>query len=306
MQSASRRPMIAFVACSLIWGSTFLVIKLGADELAPLWAVCLRLVLAIAILSILTAILKIPWPKGPFLKAAALYGLLEFGGSFPLLYSAESKIPSGLGALVYATAPIWAMLESWVLGTETLNAKKLGAAAISIAGVALIFLHEVTAGGSVIGLVLAVVSVIFATCAGQALSNQKQSAIAANAVGAMVGLPVCLIISRLIGESWALPATPVAWLPVIYLAVAGSVGAFVIFSWLITQWPVSSVCFVGVVVPVLAMILGAIVRHEPITATSVAGAALVIIGVVLVLRHQVTADQPTNEESRPADCPAAS
>ncbi len=83
-------------------------------------------------------------------------------------------------------------------------------------------------------------------------------------------------------SAWA--HRPAAWLPVVYLTCAGSLGAFVLFAWLINHWPVTRVSFIGVVNPVTALLLGWLVRNERLTAASFAGSALVLAGVVIGLR----------------------
>jgi probable blue pigment (indigoidine) exporter len=71
---------------------------------------------------------------------------------------------------------------------------------------------------------------------------------------------------------------------VLYLTLAGSVGAFVLFAWLINHWPVTRVSFIGVVNPVVALLLGWLVRDERLTLTSLGGSGLILVGLVLGLR----------------------
>jgi drug/metabolite transporter (DMT)-like permease len=70
----------------------------------------------------------------------------------------------------------------------------------------------------------------------------------------------------------------------LYLTVAGSLGAYVIMSWLVNRWPVSRTAYVTVIVPVIALALGALVRHERLSGTSLTGALLVIAGLVVGMR----------------------
>ncbi len=281
-------PLLAFAACGMIWGSTFLVIRVGNDALPALWACTLRLALASVLLSLILGATRQEWPKGPALKAAAFYGFWEFGVSLPLLYWGERVVPSGLAAVLYAICPIAAMFEARILGMEKLDPRRLGAAALAFAGVVVIFWGELADGGSPAGLASIFLAAIAAPLAGLLLQRgPQQSAVGANAVGALAGLPFALLASFVLGEPHPLPATSREIFPVAYLAVAGSVGAFVIFAWLLRHWKATSATFLGVVVPVIAVVLGALARHEPFTAGSLAGGVIVLAGVILALRSEV-------------------
>src|SRR5205814_10064619 len=104
--SSEAGPWAAFAACSAIWGSTFLVISIGNDALAPVWAATLRLVLAALLLAGVTVARRQALPRGAALRAALGYGVMQFGVNLPLLYWGEKVVPSGLSAVVYATIPL--------------------------------------------------------------------------------------------------------------------------------------------------------------------------------------------------------
>ena len=100
----------------------------------------------------------------------------------------------------------------------------------------------------------------------------------------LAGAIVCLVVSVLLGESHAIPVTMSAWLPILYLTVAGSLGAFVLFSWLVTHWSVSNASLLGVTVPIIAVILGGLVKGEQPAALTYVGAAVVISAILIALR----------------------
>jgi drug/metabolite transporter (DMT)-like permease len=163
--------------------------------------------------------------------------------------------------------------------------------------VALLFSDQL--GGDV-GLVPGLVifaAATFAAWSGVILKRgPSQSPLWTNAVGSAVGLPICLAVSFALGEAHAFPSSFAAWFPVVYLTLAGSVGAFVLFAWLINHWPVTRVSFIGVVNPVVALLLGWLVRDEHLGWTSFGGSALVLAGLVLGLRGSA----PPPLEGRPA------
>lgn len=286
MKSPSR-PLIAFCACGLIWGTTFLAIRVGNDSLPALWACTLRFVLAALILNAIVMVTGRGWPRGAALKPAVLYGFLEFGVSMPLLYWGEKVVPSGLAAVLYAICPVSAMLTARMLGMERLNPRRLGAAVLAFGGVAVIFWRELAEGGSPLGLIAIFFAAVAAPLAGLMLQRgPKQSPIGVNAVGTLIGIPFAFACSLALGEHPVFPTTSAQVLPIVYLAVVGSVGAFVIFAWLINHWRATTVSFLGVIVPVIAVVVGAVARHEALAPGSLVGAAIVLVGVVAALRSE--------------------
>lgn len=288
----SRLPLVAFVACGLIWGSTFLAIRVGNDSLPALWACSLRFFAAAIILNSILLITRQPWPKGAAMKASLWYGFFEFGLSMPLLYWGERVVPSGLAAVLYAICPVVAMFTARIMGMEQLTFKRLGAAIFAFLGVAVIFWKELVNGGSSPGLF----AILFAACAAPIAGlmlqkGPKQNSIGVNGVGVLVGLAFSVAASFALGEPHPIPSTSREIFPVIYLAVMGSVGAFVIFAWLVHHWRATTIAFLGVIVPVIAVILGALVRQEALAPGSLVGAVIVIAGVMIALRAEGGAPQ---------------
>jgi drug/metabolite transporter (DMT)-like permease len=278
-------PWLGFAACSLIWGSTFLVISIGNDALAPVWAATLRLLLATVVLGVWARLRGAPLPRGPALRAALGYGITQFGVNFPLLYWAEQRVPSGLSAVIYATIPLSSALLTRAFGLERLTAQKLGGALVALAGVAVLFSgmfgQQIPASAFTAILVGATAAAL-----GSVLLKlgPRQDPFAVNAVGSAVSIPVAAIASFALGEPHALPTKFAAAWPLLYLTGAGSLGAYVIMSWLVSRWSVTRTAYVTVVVPVIALGLGSVVRHERLTGVSLAGTALVFAGLVLGMR----------------------
>ncbi len=280
-------PFGAFIVCSLIWGSTFLVISIGNDTVPPMWAATIRLVLASLILSVLVVLTRQKFPRGEALRAALWYGFFEFGVNFSLLYWGEQRVASGIAALLFATIPLSAMLFARFFGLEQLNFMKLLSAVVALLGVAIIFSGELSAGVPLLPFVAVVCAATSASLATVLLKRgPAQSALASNALGTAIGALVCLIASVLLGEPRTIPQWWNQWFPILYLTLAGSVIAFVLFAWLVNRWDASTVSFVSVIVPVVAITLGASIRQEHIATLSFAGATLVLIAVAVVLWNE--------------------
>ena len=275
----------AFIGCSAIWGSTFLAIRFGNEATPPVWAATIRLVLASALLFGIAAIFRMPLPRGAALRGAALWGFFNLGINMTLLYTGEQTVPSGISAVLFATVPLSTALLAAIFGVERLVTRKLIGAVVAIAGVAVIFAGELGVSVPLAGLVT-----IFGAATAAALANvllkqaPKQQVIPLNAIGAGIGAVVCLVISVVLGESHALPTTMAAWLPIAYLTIAGSLGAFVLFTWLVTHWSVGNASLVGVIVPIIAVILGGLVKGEQPAPLTYVGAAIIISAVLIALR----------------------
>ncbi len=273
-----------FAGMCVIWGSTFLAIRIGNESLPPLWAASLRLAMATPLYLGIARLVGAPWPRGRALANAIGYGLLNYGVSFGLVYWGELYVSSGTTAVLFATTPLTTAVAASVAGIQMLERRAVAGALIGLAGVVSIFAGELTSGGPPGAL-----TAIFAAATASALSGvwlkrgPAQSTWTLNAVGAAVGLAVCLPASFVLGEGHGLPNTPAAWAPLLYLVLAGNLGAYALFGWLVTKWKVTSVSAVTLIIPLIAVALGALVRGETPPAGTYAGALLVLAGVAITL-----------------------
>ncbi|MHB8605905.1 MAG: DMT family transporter [Thermoplasmatota archaeon] len=285
MAQESRLPYVAFAVSSTIWGSTFLAIRYSNATLPPFFAAGIRLVLAALLLAGIALVTRQRFPRGAFLVAAVLYGFFEFGVNFALLYWGERTTPSGIAAVLYATIPLSTLFFAWIFGIEATTRRKVLAALAAIAGVGVIFAGELGAAVPLLGLLS-----VFGAATAAALANillrraPQQSAIPLNAVATAVGAPFCLAASVLAREPHALPTTWAGWWPLLYLVVAGSLIAFVVFSYLAQVWAPSRASMVAVVVPVLAVAFGAVAAGERPAPLALVGGVVVLSAVIFALR----------------------
>ncbi|MDO8506760.1 MAG: EamA family transporter, partial [Candidatus Limnocylindria bacterium] len=224
--------------------------------------------------------------RGAALQGAILFGVFSFGVSLAFLYWGERVVPSGIAAVLYATVPLSTSLIAAGMRVERLQPRKLIAAMVAIVGVGTIFAGEMRLDVPLEGLIAVFLAATAAALSGVLLKRapKQPSVFAANAVGAAAGAVICLAASFLLQEDRALPMTVAAWWPVVYLVLAGSLGAYVIYTWLIGHWSVTNASMVGVVVPVIAVILGAIVRAETRSPETYLGAVIVLAAVIVALR----------------------
>ena len=259
----SMRIAVTFVACAPIWGSTFLAIRFGNEATPPVWAATIRLAIASALLFGIAAAFRMPLPRGQALRGAAWWGLFNLGVSLSLLYIGETTVPSGISAVLFATVPFTTALLAAGFRVEPLVTRKLIAAVVAIGGVAIIFAGELGVSVPFTGLLT-----VFGAASAAALANVL-----------LKRAPKQQVI-----PSHAIPVTAAAWIPILYLTLAGSLVAFVLFTWLVTHWSVSNASLLGVMVPVIAVILGGLVKGEQPAALTYLGAAVVISAILIALR----------------------
>lgn len=274
----------AFVGMCLIWGTTFLAIRIGSEAIRPLWGATIRLVLAAFLNAIVALLTRAAWPRGSALRGIAVFGFLNLGVNFALLYWGELTVPSGIAAVLYATIPLTTGVFAWMLGVHALERTQMVAAAVGLVGVAVIFSGELRWGAPAVALLAVFTGATLASFAGVILKKvPPHSSFVVNAIGAAIGACVCFAGSLLLGESRAFPHTVAAWGPILYLTIAGNLGAYVLYTWLLTKWKVTTVSVGALIIPVLAVIVGAIVRRESPTPDTYLGAALVLLGVSVSL-----------------------
>jgi len=268
----------------LIWGTTFLAIRIGSEAIPPLWGATIRLVLAAFLNAIVALLTRAAWPRGAALRGIAIFGFLNLGVNFALLYWGEMTVPSGVAAVLYATIPLTTGVFAGMLGVHALERRKMVAAAVGLVGVAVIFSGELRLGAPALSLLGVFAGATLASLAGVILKKvPPHSSFVVNSIGAAVGACVCFAGSLILGESQELPRGIAAWGPILYLTIAGNLGAYVLYAWLLNQWEVTNVSVAALIIPVIAVMVGALARGESPAPGTYLGAALVLLGVSVSL-----------------------
>jgi drug/metabolite transporter (DMT)-like permease len=268
----------AFTGAVVIGGSNFVAIRFSNRELDPFWGAGLRFALAAAVFGLLFVALRLSLPRGRPLALVAMYGLLAFGGGYGFLYWAMQEVPAGIAAVAMAVGPLLTLLLAVAHGMERFSRRALAGALVALVGSALIFFQpgSIAFGwGSFVLLGLAAVcfseSVIVSKLAGQ-------HPVVMNAVGMSVGALVLLVVAGLAGDRLALPADGETQVALVYL-VAATVGLFLLTLVVVQRWTASATSYAFVLMPVVAVALGAVVADEAIAASTIAGGAVVGVGV---------------------------
>jgi drug/metabolite transporter (DMT)-like permease len=283
-----RGDLAGFGLLCLIWGSTWLVIKVGYGGLGPFNVAALRFFVAAAILTALMPLLGARWPRGRDDWAlVATVGVALFGADYGLIYWAEQYLDSSLTAILFAALPVVTGLLAHVyVPGERLTIRMFGGSTVAFAGVAALFANRI---GFDRAQLVPMAGVLAATgCAAVAAVATKRHGAALhpaalNAPAMLIGALALAGTSILTGGGFALPQSLPAWAAILYLAIAGSVVGFLTYFSLLKHWSVTNLSFVTIFTPVVAVLLGIVFLHERVTIGMLAGAALILAGVGLAL-----------------------
>lgn len=271
----------AFTGAVVIGGSNFVAIRFSNRELDPIWGAGLRFALAAAVFGLLVVGLRLSLPRGRALVLVALYGLLAFGAAYGCLYWAMQEVPAGIAAVVLAVGPLLTLLLAVAHGMERLSGRALVGALVAIAGSAMIFLEP---GSIAFGWGSFALLGVAALCAAEAVVVSKLAGrlhpVAMNFVGMSIGAAVLLVVAAVAGERLVLPADGETQLAVAYL-VAATIGLFLLVLFVVQRWTASASSYVFVLMPVVAVALGALVADEAIAMTTIIGGAIVCVGVYI-------------------------
>ncbi len=282
--SASRALVItAFAAISVIWGSTYLAIRIALVDFPPFLIGAVRFLVAGGMLCVYARLRGDRWPSVSGWAGSALVGGLFFVIGNGLLCVAEQSVSSGLAAVLVATMPLWATVFARTFGEKVSRREAIGVA-LGLTGVAVMnFGGELRSSGQ--GAILALLAPM-GWALGSVLSRRLR--IPSGFMGAgsqmLTGGVAVLLISLALGER--MPAVP-AWRSVAavgYLAVMGSLVGFTAYAFLLRHTRAAVATSYAYINPLVAILLGIAVGGEHIDAASGLGGAIVLGAVLLVSR----------------------
>lgn len=273
-----------------IWGSTWLFIKLGLEDLPPLTFAGTRFLLAALILSLMILARGVRWPRSRHdWTIIATVGVLQFSLNYGLVFWGEQHISSGLAAVLQSTFPAFGLVIAhlYLPGEQMTKVKVIGVL-LGVLGVAVIFSDQLSIAGTMalLGSVALVLSALFGSYGnvlvkayGQKIDPQVLAA------GQMLcGFPPLLVLGLLTeGNPFRFRWTVTAALSLAYLVIVGSVIAFALYYWLLRNMDVTKTMLIALVTPAVAVVLGMIVLGEKLNWRLFAGGACIISGLALIV-----------------------
>jgi drug/metabolite transporter (DMT)-like permease len=284
------RSILAFFAIYVIWGSTFLAIRMAVLLVPPWLCAGIRFFTAGTILFVFA---RLRGTKGPTLRewrSLAIIGVLMFSATYGALFWGEQYVPSGITAVLEATLPLMTvLLEVFVLRQQRFRWRTMMAVGVGFSGVALMTLRDGKQGYGVIPC-LVILGGSLSWSLGAVLNKSfplPKSRVLTAGAEMMLGGGFLLMLSLVSGELHPFPVIPLkAGLALIYLIVAGSLIGFTAFVWLLGRMPASRVASHAYVNPIVALVLGYFMASEEVTLRTLLGAGLVLGSVVLTLKDK--------------------
>lgn len=272
-----------------IWGSTWLFIKLGLADLPPITFAGIRFLIAATILVALIVIRRHRFPQTRSeWTLLAVSGVLAFTLNYGLLFWGEQYISSGLASLLQATIPAFGLVIAHIyLPSERMTLAKIVGVLMGIAGVGVIFSNQLSASGdrALAGSAALLFSSVCVACSNVLIKARAKSLDPVIiAAGQMVCgfVPLLAIGIPLEGNPFQFRWTRMAIVSLFYLAIVGSVLAFILYYWLMRHMDVTKTMLIALVTPVIAVTLGMLVLDETLDWRTVAGGTLIVAGIGLI------------------------
>jgi drug/metabolite transporter (DMT)-like permease len=293
--------LLPFLLITLIWSSTWIVIKGQLGAVPPIWSVSYRfLISAAAMFAIARAAgVRTGLDRRGHLLALML-GICQFVLNYNLVYAAELYVTSGLVAVVFALLVVPNAILARLLFGIRIGFRFATGSAVALAGVALLFVQEVRAASAaphaiLVGLGLTLVAVIAAS-AGNVM--QLMESVKARSVAAMLGW--AMLYGSLIDAAfaWALFGPPVFearfayWIELLYLSVVASALAFWLYYRIIRAIGPAKAAYSSVLIPIVAMAISTVAEHYVWTPIAIAGGLLAMAGLIIALGSRRIAAAP--------------
>ena len=281
----------AFVLLGLIWGSSFLWIKIGVESITPVVLVMLRVSFGLLALLVVMALQRQSFPRDrATIMKFAFMGVFNTVIPFLLITWGETRIDSSLASILNAATPLFVIvIANFWLHDEKITTPRLAGLIIGFLGVVVLVLQNLKPDsghndiwGELAVLLAAVSYAVALTFSRRYLRGTKP--VVQSTMILVVASALMWIITPVVNRPVVLPATPLAWIAVIWLGVLGLCVAYLLFFYLNNVWGPTRASLVTYVFPVVGMFLGLIFLSEPLTWNMIVGAILVVGGIVVVNR----------------------
>lgn len=286
MNSQNLKNFFGFATIALIWGSTWLAIRIGLESLTPIISAGFRFSLAAVILYIIMRIngTKIQTDRLS-INLYIIMGFFSFVIPFGLVYWGETVVPSGLASVLFASYPLFIVVFSRLaMKEEKVNFAKIAGVLLGFIGIVIIFSEDLTfgPGSSLMGMLAVTVSAIMQ--AGIAVLIKKRghhlNPLSMNLVPIIIAGIFMTIGGLLFEDTSSLVFDMKALATVAYLAVFGTIVSFTTYYWLLKRLNVVILSFNTFITPIIAVILGWLILDENLSSRMLAGSSLVLIGIL--------------------------
>lgn len=290
MSSSSHagRAYLAWIAVCLLWGTTYLAIRIALETIPPMVLGGFRWTIAGALILVVMRLRGDAVPGRSAWPSLALLGVLLIGFGNGGVVWAEQTIPSGLTAVLVAVVPFWMVgVERLAGSTERLGARRLTGLLIGFAGIVLLVWPELETGHGR-AVVLGVVATQLA-CLGWAIGSTYsrrrptgENILAVAAYQMLFGGLAMFLVGLAAGEIHAIRFSDRSGTALAYLIAFGSLGGYTAYIYALKHLPLATVSLYAYVNPVIAMVLGTLVLAEPMSLRVGVAGAVVLVGIAMV------------------------
>lgn len=281
-----------YILLCLIWGSTWMGIKIGLEDAPPFISLSLRYSLSVIILYSIILIKRYKFPTKNFkeLLKFAYPGLFIYGGSYILVYIGELYISSSLTSVLFASFPLFvAILSILIIKTEKLNRMAWFGLTLGFLGIVTVFYDSLQFSGNLFLGCLLILSSSFLAAYGMIIHKKNfanENVYIATALQMTLGL-VPMLLGALIFEDFSdFTITYKSIGSIIYLAVFGSVIAFSGYYWLMRHITAVNVSLIAFITPIIALLIGIGMFGETLSLGTWIGSGIILSGVFLVIKGQ--------------------
>ena len=301
--------VLAFAIIYLVWGSTYLAIRVGVLEMPPFLMAGIRFTLAGIALYAWMRITGVASPNWREWKAAALLGALMFLMDYACLFWAEQRVPSGIAAVILAAIPVCiTILEIIFLRTQRLTLRLGLGLLVGIVGVAVLMNPAASLGEApldrrgAIALLVACLGWSVGTIVSKRVVQPKSKPMSA-AAQMLTGGVMLLLLAAIAGEFGQFHLATIsgkAWFSLFYLIVAGSIVSYTAYVWLLEYESPTKVGTYAYVNPVVAVIIGSALGGEVVGRRTLLGMALILVSVVAITTMKAKQTRLVAQTSRAA------
>ncbi|MDQ3633457.1 MAG: EamA family transporter [Acidobacteriota bacterium] len=282
--------IIVWLILCLIWGTTWLFIKVGLEDLPPLSFASIRFIIALIVVGFIIFIKKIPLPQNKSQwKLLAITGILQFSINYSLVFWSELYISSGLAAVLQAMIPVFGLvLAAIYLPEERITWLKITALGIGITGVAIVFIEQLKVNsfmafaGSV-GIIAGAFTAAYASILIKAKGGSMHPATLVFGQMLCGILPIIIIALAKEGNPFRYNYSWTTIISILYLSILGTVLTFWLYYWLLDKIESTKAMTIALVTPLIAVICGSIFLGEKLLPQTLIGGSLILASVGLIV-----------------------
>jgi drug/metabolite transporter (DMT)-like permease len=228
-----------------------------------------------------------------------LYGVLAIAFAFGLLYWALVEVPTGAGVVILALVPLLTLMIAVIQGVEPFRWLAAIGAVVAALGVAIISADQLAGSVPPLPMLAAFLAAVAISQSSVLIKRLPDvHPITTNAIAMLVGAGALAAVSAALGEPWILPREVPTWVAIGYLVLVGTVVVYALGLFVLTRWTASSASYLHILLPLVAVPLGAWLRNERVSPLFAIGATVVIVGVYVGV--VVAARRDATQESVPA------